>query len=102
VILVAGSISHASDGKGTIVKTAHDLIQEEDDKRVPVQELLLLMPSLETRVGRMNLKLLEELLQDTAGIASKLVRMKLLFPTADIYKIVQSRSISSPRNLLTG
>jgi len=56
-----------------------------------LQELLLLMPSLETRVGRMNLKLLEELLQDTAGIASKLVRMKLLFPTADIYKIVQSR-----------
>ncbi len=57
-----------------------------------MQELLLLVPSLETRVGRVNPRLLDELLQDTGRIASKLVRMKQLFPTADICKIVHGRS----------
>ena len=56
-----------------------------------LQELVTLVPSISDPAQRFPAALLLALLSDTDGIASRLMSLKQLFPSADMFRIVSKR-----------
>ena len=57
------------------------------------QVLLNFVPGLRSRLQQLSPELQIQLAQDPASIADKLVALKLLFPTANVQRIVQQRCV---------
>lgn len=63
-----------------------------------LQDLLLLVPGFEARLQRIRPQLLAALVCDTGRVADGLVRLKELFPTADVAKLVCRRYVFQCRH----
>ena len=52
----------------------------------------MLLPSLQPRFSRLSAHLLVELAENPSSVAQKLAELKQLFPSADIFRIINRRS----------
>ncbi|KAK9866921.1 hypothetical protein WJX84_004310 [Apatococcus fuscideae] len=64
---------------------------KQSDSAEKFQELACILPGLDSWIGRVKPQLLEELLSDTAGAASKLVQLQHQLPHVDVCKLIKSR-----------
>ncbi len=55
------------------------------------QDLQALLPGLDVRIQRLDPRLLAKLLADVAGVGSRLVKLRTLFPGADVLTLVGRR-----------
>lgn len=56
-----------------------------------LQELVLLLPDLASQLPSLHPKTLAVLAADTAGVAQKLIWLRLLFPSADVSQMISRR-----------
>lgn len=56
-----------------------------------LQELVLLLPDLASQLPGLHPKTLAVLAADIRGVAQKLIRLRLLFPSADVSQMISRR-----------
>lgn len=57
------------------------------------QTLLLLLPKFDERILRWKPRIIAELVDDAPRVATKLVQLRQILPTADVYEIVLKRCV---------
>eukprot|EP00775_Hariotina_reticulata_P008155 gene8155-8348_t len=74
-----------------ILAAAQQLSISPEDMEMRLQELVTLLPDLSSMLPALHPRTLANLAADTPGVAQKLIRLRLLFPVADLAQMISRR-----------